>query len=102
MDQNNTFASNISDKDGKSMINLSNIPGKKSILEQTDKKTNIKQLDILSTPRNELNNGYNTNAKAMPNMLSTPKSDFIPEDSIEDYGQTTIEDLNKIQVNFHV
>lgn len=27
---------------------------------------------------------------------------FVPEDSVMDYGQSTIEDLNKVEVNFHV
>lgn len=50
MDQNNTLVSNISDKDGKSMIKNSNIPAKKSLLDEPEKKIN--ELDILSTPRN--------------------------------------------------
>lgn len=41
MDQNNTVVSNISDKEDKSMIKFSNVPVKKSILEEPDKKTNI-------------------------------------------------------------
>ena len=27
---------------------------------------------------------------------------YVPEDSVMDFGQTTIDDLNKVEVNFHV